>query len=188
MDSIAKLVLLNITTATVERSYLDVANKIVIIDRAGYLGTLLQSGKDFASKGQTMSLSFGAKSSPLLNMTVVMLPSILHGLSLFAYQNLFSLEGSYTFIYLFLSYTFSSQITLPLSSYLLAYEMTKINFYINFVTFVFSLFTLFTFLLIQDKLFSMQVFVFLLVATNIIRYFLTHMIINRTIPVQELSN
>lgn len=81
-DKIAELTIMNVSEASFSKHYHDVARDIMIIDRSGYMSFLLASGKGNADKGMTMSLSFAAKSSPLLNMSMTMLPNILHGLSL----------------------------------------------------------------------------------------------------------
>lgn len=83
---IAELAIMNISEANFSKHYHDVARDIMIIDRTGYMSSLLVAGKGNAEKGMPMSLSFAAKSSPLLNMSITLLPNILHGLSLLIHR------------------------------------------------------------------------------------------------------
>ena len=85
-DKIAELTIMNISEASFSEHYHNVANDIMIIDRTGYMGSVFAGGKQSAERGMTMSLSFAAKSTPMLNTSLTMLPNILHGLSLLIHR------------------------------------------------------------------------------------------------------
>ena len=67
VDKISSKILMDRNTMTLEKTYnVDVASKIMIIDRSGYFGQMLAQGKNYAVKGQSMSITVSPVMSPLL--------------------------------------------------------------------------------------------------------------------------
>jgi len=76
-------ILLDRFSITAANSYdASIADNIMVIDRSGYLGGLLLSGKAYAEKGSTMNMGMVFHGAPQFNFSVTYQPSILHGLSM----------------------------------------------------------------------------------------------------------